>query len=142
MGINMQSVQNISQKNCSLEELESLCDEILNLDPKIRFTGIINDKGKLLVENKKKGLIVFIDPKDLEILLMETALGVRMRREHDAQLGPINFTISYGRNVISIIFPFETEILCVTAEKDLDFFKIPFLIFQLLETKIIKKELM
>ena len=138
----MQSVQNISQKNCSLEELESFCDEILNLDPKIRFAGIINDKGKLLVENKKKGLIVFIDPKDLEILLMETALGVRMRREHDTQLGPINFTISYGRNVISIIFPFEAEILCVTAEKDLDFFKIPFLIFQLLETKIIKKELM
>jgi hypothetical protein len=142
MGINMQSVQNISQKNCSLEELESFCDEILNLNPKIRFAGIISDKGKLLVENKKKGLIVFIDPKDLEILLMETALGVRMRREHDAQLGPVNFTISYGRNVISIIFPFETEILCVTAEKDLDFFKISFLIFQLLETKIIKKELM
>jgi hypothetical protein len=140
--IDMQSVQNISQKNCSLEELESFCDEILNLDPKIRFAGIINDKGNLLVENKKKGLIVFINPKDLEILLMETALGVRMRREHDAQLGPVNFTISYGRNVISIIFPFETEILCVTAEKDLDFFKIPFLIFQLLETKIIKKELM
>jgi hypothetical protein len=142
VGIDMQSVQNISQKNCSLEELESFCDEILNLDPKIRFAGIINDNGKLLVENKKKGLIVFIDPKDLEILLMETALGVRMRREHDAQLGPVNFTISYGRNVISIIFPFETEILFVTAEKDLDFFKIPFLIFQLLETKIIKKELM
>ena len=138
----MQSIQNISQKNCSQERLEFFCDKILNLDPKIRFAGIINDKGKLLIENKRKGLKVFIDPKDLEILLMETALGVRMSREHDAQLGPVNFTISYGRNMVSVIFPFETEILCVTAEKDLDFLKIPFLILELLETKIIKKELM
>jgi hypothetical protein len=124
-----------------MEELESFCDEILTLDPKIRFAGIIDDKGKLRVENKKKGLKVLIEPKDLEILLMETALGVHMRREHDAQLGPINFTISYGRNMISVIFPFELKILCITAEKDLDFFKIPFLIHHLLETKIIKKEL-
>jgi hypothetical protein len=141
MGNNMQSIQNIIQKKCSLEELESFCDEILNLDPKIRFAGIIDDKGKLLVENKKKGLKVFIEPKDLEILLMETALGVRMRREYDAQLGPINFTISYGTNMISVIFPFELKMLCITAEKDLDFFKMPFLIHQLLEIKIIKKEL-
>jgi len=135
----MQLVQNVDQKNYSLEELEALCNEILNLDSKIRFVGIITDNGKLLVENKRKGLKVLITYKDLEILLMETALGVRMRREHDAQLGPVNFTISYGQNMISIIFPFGTEILCITAEKDLDFFKISFLIYQLLEAKIIKK---
>lgn len=134
--IRMQSIDYIS-KNNSLEDLESFCDDIFNLDSKIRFAGIINDKGKLLVENKKNGLHIFIDPKDLEILLMETALGVRMRRAHDSQLGPVKFTISCGRNVVSIIFPLETDILCVTAEKDLDFFKIPFLIIQLLETKII-----
>lgn len=139
MVIDMQSVQSPSQDKCYQEILESFCDEILNLDPKIRFAGIINDKGKLLAENKRKELKVFIDPKDLEILLMETALGVRMRREHDAQLGPVNFIISYGRNMISIIFPLKTEMLCVSAEKDLDFFKIPFLILHLLEMKITKK---
>lgn len=140
MGVNTQSIQNITQKNHSLENLEDFCEEILNLDPKIRFSGIINDKGKLLVENKKKGLKILIDPKDLEILLMETALGVRMRREHDEQLGQVNFTISYGRNMISIIFPFETEILCVTAEQDLDFLRISFLILQLLKRKITKED--
>jgi hypothetical protein len=142
MGLNIQSVQNIIQKDYSLEELEEFCDQILNLDSKIRFTGIISDKGKLLVGNRRKGLKIFIDPKDLEILIMETALGVRMRREHDEQLGPVNFTISYGRNMLSIIFPLESEILCVTAEKDLDFFKIPFLILRLLKIKIIQKESM
>lgn len=140
MAFELQSVQDSSQKNYSQERLESFCTEILNLDPKIRFAGILNDKGKLLAENKRMGLKFFIDPKDLEILLMETALGVRMRRVHDAQLGPVNFTISYGQNMISLIFPLETEILCITAEKDLDFLKIPFLIIQLLEAKISKND--
>jgi hypothetical protein len=140
MGIYMQFIQNTSPKKYSQERLESFCDEILNLDPKIRFARIINDKGKLLTENKRKGLKVFIDPKDLEILLMETALGVRMRREHDAQLGPVNFTISYGRDMMSMIFPLETEMLYVSAEKDLDFLKIPFLILELLEIRIMKRD--
>ena len=140
MAFELQSVQDSSQKNYSQERLESFCAEILNLDPKIRFAGILNDKGKLLTENKRTGLKFFIDPKDLEILLMETALGVRMRRVHDTQLGPVNFTISYGQNMISLIFPLETEILCVTAEKNLDFLKIPFLIMQLLEDKIGKND--
>ena len=135
----MQSIQDISHANYSPETLESFCDEILHLDPKIRFVGIIDDKGKLLTENKRKGLEVFIEPKDLEILLMETALGVRMRREHDEQLGPVNFTISYGRNMISLIFPFKKEMLCISAEKEINFSKIPFVILHLLETKIAKK---
>ncbi|MDE1769924.1 MAG: hypothetical protein KGI28_05155 [Thaumarchaeota archaeon] len=135
----MQSIQNISHVNYSLETFESFCDEILHLDPKIRFVGIIDDKGKLLTKNTRKGLEVFIETKDLEILLMETALGVRMRREHDDQLGPVNFTISYGRNILSIIFPFKQEMLCVSAEKEIDFSKIPFVILHLLETRIAKK---
>ena len=136
----MQSIQKIAKKNHSLEDLEDFCGEILDLDPKIRFIGIINDKGKLLVENKRKGLKVFINPKDLGILLMEIALGVRMRREHDKQLGQVNFIISYGKNIISIIFPFENEILCITAEQDLDFLKISFLILHLLERQITKED--
>lgn len=139
MAIDMQSVQSTNQQNYSRERLDSFCDEILNLDPKIRFAGILDDKGKLLAKNKREGLKVLINPKDLEILLMETALGVRMRRVHDEQLGPVNFTISYCQNMISIIFPLETDILCVSAEKDLDFFKIPFFILQLLESKINEK---
>jgi hypothetical protein len=139
VGIDMQYIQNINQKY-SQETLESFCDAILHLDPKIRSVGIIDDKGKMLTENRRKELKVFIDPKDLEILLMEIALGVRMRREHDVQLGPVNFTISCGKNMVSMIFPFQKEILCISAEKEIDFSKMPFLILQLLETKIVKKE--
>jgi len=117
--------------------LESLCEEILNLDPKIKSVEIIDDKGKLLTENKRKGLETYMNQKDLEILLMETALGVRMRREHDAQLGPVNFTVSYGEKLVSVIFPFNREMLYLSAEHEIDFSTISFLILRLLEQKLL-----
>ncbi len=117
------------------DTLESICDKILNVDSKIRFVGIINDKGKLLAENKKEGTKVFEDPKNQEMFLMEIALGVRMRREHDRHLGPIKFTISYGDRVISMIFPLNEKIMCIFAEKEIDMLRAAFLILQLWDTK-------
>ena len=125
----MQIISYTSNVKYSQVILESFCEEILNLDPKIKSVGIIDDKGKLLTENKRKGLETFLNQKDLEILLMETALGVRMRREHDEQLGPVNFTISYGENMVSVIFPFQREMLYVSTEHEIDFSKISFLYY-------------
>lgn len=135
----MQFISDVKNVKYSQVILESLCEEILNLDPKINSVGILDDKGKLLNENKKKGLDSFMNKKDLEILLMETALGVRMRREHDAQLGPVNFTISYGENMVSMIFPFQRDILHVSTEHDIDFSKISFLILHLLKQKLLER---
>jgi hypothetical protein len=118
-----------------LNTLESVCDRIVNLNPKIKFVGIINDKGRLLAENKKEGTEVLGDPKNQEIFLMEIALGVMMRREHDRHLGPIKFTISCGDRIISMIFPLNEKILCIFAEKEIDLLKAAFQILQLWDTK-------
>ncbi|MHB8546398.1 MAG: hypothetical protein ACYDAJ_06495 [Nitrosotalea sp.] len=80
---------------------ESVCNLILDLDSSIRFAGVVNNKGKLLTVSVKKGIQTFIGPQDQEILLVETALGVLMRKKHDPQLGPVNFTVSYGHKMVS-----------------------------------------
>lgn len=135
----MSQIQNIRYVNESQSVLDSMCDEILDFDPKIRFVGIISDKGKLLAENKRNGMETYVDPKDQEVLLMEIALGVRMRREHDIKLGPVDFTISHGSKIVSMTFPFGNEILCVTAEKKIDALKVAYMILGHLETKYCQK---
>ena len=52
----MQLVQNIDQKNWSLGEFEAFCDEILNLDSKIRFAGIIAFSAILLRDLVKQNV--------------------------------------------------------------------------------------
>lgn len=135
----LESMPNFERETHSQEMLESVCEMILDLDPDIRFAGVINNKGKLLTAHTKKGIRSFTTPKDQEMLLMETALGVRMRKEHDSHLGPVVFTISYGDKIISMNFPLDDEILCVSAEKKINLMTVPFLILKFLETNLGKK---
>ena len=136
----LDAIPNFERKTPSQETLESICVMILDLDPDIRFAGVINNKGRLLTGHTKKGIRAFTTKKDQEMLLMETALGVRMRKEHDSHLGPVIFTISYGDKIISMNFPLCDEILCVSAEKKINFMAVPFLILKFLETNLGKKD--
>ena len=136
----LESIPNYGRKVRSQETLEHICDMILDLDPNIRFAGIINNKGRLLTGHKKKGILTSTTTQDQEMLLMETALGIRMRKEHDSHLGSVNFTISYGEKIVSMNFPLDDEILCVSAEKKINLMTVPFLIMKLLETNLDEKK--
>lgn len=112
---------------------EQLCKQVANLDPKIRFAGLINDKGKLVAGGMVEGKRPLENQKKDEMLYMELALRVRMRQEFDEELGPVRFAMSYRDKVIVMSFPLGKEILLVSAEKGLDFSKIPFLILDLVK---------
>lgn len=140
MQTDLESIPNYERKVPSPEDLESICSIILHLDPNIRFAGIINDKGKLLTGSKKKGIRTLTTQKDQEMLLMETALGIRMRKEHDFNLGSVSFTLSYGDKIVSMNFPLGDEILCVSAEKEINLMTVPFLILEFLKKNLDNKE--
>jgi|GEM_PF-606334 hypothetical protein len=134
----LESISNFERKVPSQEVFESICETILGLDPNIRFAGVINNKGKLLARCIKTGIRSFTTQHDREMLLMETALGIRMRKEHDSNLGPMIFTISYDDKMISMNFPMNDEILCVSAEKKINLMTLPFLILKFLKVNLDK----
>jgi len=135
----LESIPNFERKIRSQETLEHICDMILDLDPNIRFAGMINNKGRLLTGHKKKGVLTSTTTQDQEMLLMETALGVRMRKEHDSHLGSVVFTMSYGEKIVSMNFPIGDEILCVSAEIKINLMVVPFLILKFLQTNLDEK---
>lgn len=138
----LDAIPTFERKIPSQETLESICEMILDLDPDIRFAGVINNKGRLLTGHTKKGIRAFTTRKDQEMLHMETALGIRMRKEHNSHLGPVIFTVSYGSKIISMNFPLDDEILCVSDEKKINLMTVPFLILRFLETNLGKKDVL
>ncbi|MEM3063831.1 MAG: DUF6659 family protein [Candidatus Nitrosotenuis sp.] len=112
---------------------EQVCNEVKKLDPKIRFVGLINNKGKLVAGGMAEGKKPLEDEKKDEMLYLELALRVRMRQEFDAELGPVKFAMSYRDKVLVMSFPLKNEILLVSAEKDMDFAKFPFSVLKILE---------
>ena len=117
----------------NVDELEKICQKIIKLDPKMRSARIINSRGHLIAGGMKKGLVSLEAQKQDEMMFMELALRVRMRREFDSEFGEVHFSMSYREKVIVMSFPLANDdVLLVSSEKDLDFGKIPFKILKII----------
>jgi len=111
---------------------DELCERVKKVDPKVRFAGVINSKGRLvaggMVSSKKR----LGDRKDDEMLYMELALRVKMRSEFDDDLGKVKFSLSFREKLIVMSFPMKNDVLFVSMDKKMSFDKIPFKILKFL----------
>ena len=114
-------------------DYENLCTLVQKIDSDIRFVGVINSKGRLvaggMVSSKKR----LGDRKGDEMLYMELALRVRMRREFDDDLGKVEFSMSFREKLIVMSFPMENDVLMVSMERKTRFEKVAFEILKLVE---------
>ena len=72
-----------------------LCTKVSKIDPKIRFSGLINNKGRLVAGGMVGSVKSLENERDDEMLFMELALRVKMRQEFDKDFGKVNFTLSH-----------------------------------------------
>jgi hypothetical protein len=118
----------------NVEELESICQDILKLHPKMRSARFINARGHLVAGGMKDGLLSLEAKKQDEMMFMELALRVIMRHEFDNEFGIVHFSLSYRDKVIVMSFPLSDDnVLLVSREKDKNFEDIPFKILELIE---------
>ena len=118
----------------SVEELEKICQKIMQLDPKMRSARIISNRGHLVAGGMKEGLKSLEETKHDEMMFMELALRVRMRRDFDKELGRVHFAMSYREKVIIMSFPLaDDDVLLASGECEIDFSKIAFEILDLIK---------
>jgi hypothetical protein len=113
-------------------DYNKICDSIKNLDSKIRFAGVINERGRVVAGGIKAGVEPLDSEKEDEILFMELALRVRMRKEFDKQLGKVKFSMSLREKALAMSFPIDDDALYVYAEPDADFKTLPQKIIELI----------
>lgn len=110
-----------------------ICDAIKSLDPKIRFAGVINERGRLVAGGMKENVEPLENEKDDEMIFMELALRVKMRKEFDKQLGSVNFALASRERALAISFILGEDILYVVAEPDSDYGVLPKKILDVIE---------
>ena len=114
-------------------DYENLCTLSQKIDSKVRFAGVINSKGRLIaggmISSKKR----LGDRKRDEMLYMELALRVKMRREFDDDLGSVKFSMSFREKLIVMSFPMENDVLMVSMERKTKFEQIAFNILKSIE---------
>ena len=103
----------------------TICKTVLSLDPKIRFAGVINERGRLVAGGMKENVAPLENEKDDEMIFMELALRVKMRKEFDKQLGHVNFAMASRERALAISFLVNDDILYVVSEPDADYGALP-----------------
>lgn len=116
---------------CDNMDKDEICKQVLGLDSRIRFAGMINENGRLVAGGMRPGFKSLEDSRDDEMLYMELVLRARMRKEFDKVLGPVKFAMSYRDKLIIMSFPVNDNILLISVEKDIDFSKLPFKILDI-----------
>ena len=114
-------------------EPDELCEKIAKIDRKIRFSGLINNRGRLVAGGMVTKVKSLEDEKKDEMLYMELALRVKMRQEFDADFGQVHFSLSYREKVIVMSFPIGKDVLLVSMDKRKSFDEIPFKIGKIIE---------
>lgn len=102
-----------------------ICSTIMDADQKIRFVGVINDRGRLVAGGMRENVEPLESERDDEMMFMELALRVKMRREFDSQLGPVQFALALRERVLAISILLNEDILYVVAEPDVDYGVLP-----------------
>ena len=114
-------------------DYENLCTLVQKIDSKVRFAGVINSKGRLIAGGMTPSIKRLGDRKRDEMLYMELALRVKMRREFDDDLGKVKFSMSFREKLIVMSFPMENDVLMVSMERKTQFEQIAFSILKLAE---------
>ena len=103
----------------------NICQQILQMENSIRFAGVINQRGRLVAGGMKENVEPLENQKDDEMIFMELALRVKMRKEFDRQLGPVNFAMASRQRALAMSFIIKEDILYVVAEPDANYGTLP-----------------
>ena len=112
----------------------NICNSILELHEKIRFAGVINERGRLVAGRMKENVEPLENEKDDEMIFMELALRVKMRKEFDKQLGQVNFAMASRERALAISVNINDDILYVVAEPDADYGVLPKQILEIVKS--------
>ena len=83
--------------------------------PDIKFIGVVNNMGNLVVGDYKKGIVPIADVDHYKIC-MEHAMDMSMKKDLDDILGPLEYAVSKRRNVKIIVIPVRDYLVLVSAE--------------------------
>ena len=105
-------------------DISVLCNGIFEVDEKIRFVGIIDQMGKLVVGDMKKGL-PSLERDDGSIrLYLGYAINNMLRRDFDNVFGKVLYTFSEREKIKLLTVPMDNYLLLVSIDKLSDHVKL------------------
>lgn len=98
-----------------------ICDKIKNLDEKIQFVSVINEKGNLVTGGMSDDSESVENKRFYEDLYEEVATRVKLRKDFDMVLGKLKGSIIIRHRVVTMSIPIKNDILFVSADTSINY---------------------
>lgn len=82
-----------------------ICNEIINLNKSIRFAGVVNNLGTLLVTSYRENLIPLMTGEETENYAMQAVLRAATREDFVSKLGKLKHSIGTYDKLIRATVP-------------------------------------
>ena len=86
-------------------QFTQICNEIMNLNESIRFVGVVNNLGTLLVTAYREKLIPLMTSEETENYAMQAVLRAATREDFVSKLGKLNHSIGTYDRLIRATVP-------------------------------------
>jgi len=96
--------------------------KILLREPEIRFAGIINKNGELVLGGFKEGLVPYENDETKLQAFFNFVSKASIRKEFDESLGPLNYIAARRDKAVLVSFPFPISqiLLLISAEPSIN----------------------
>ena len=122
----------MSDKQFPIKEIKKQIKDILS-EPEIRFCGLIDNSGKLIVGDFRKDVVPFENDTRRKQMFQELAHRVANRQGFDASLGRVKYSSSRRENVVMMSFPIGKYVIMITAEPSVNIDRLAWKIIYKLE---------
>ena len=109
----------MSDKIFPIEEIKNKIKDILS-EPEIRFCGLIDSSGQLIVGDFNSKTIPLENDQRRKQMFQELAHRVANRQGFDANLGRVKYSSSRREKVVMMSFPIGRYIIMVIAETNVN----------------------
>ena len=103
---------------------EELCKTTLELDPKIRFTGVVNNKGDLICGGNREGVERLLSPDEVKMSVHYTMKRWSNTKNLSHKIGNERSSVVEYEKVALITIPFnKNELFLMSTEPNADYYK-------------------
>jgi len=100
--------------------LVPIVEDILSIDPGMRFAAIIDLKGNISEAIMKEGKTSLKTQREEEHFCKQVALRRKVRKQFDKSLGPVNYVHIEREKVTQIVVYPKRKTVYVTIESNID----------------------
>jgi hypothetical protein len=103
-----------------LQKNKGLCRQFLELSPKIRYVGLMNNFGRTISGQLRKGVIPLFSPGEARDENFLEATRNHLRKKFEKAIGKTIFTITENEKVKIVTIPMTRGFFYITLEKDVE----------------------